>query len=264
MRIRASLTALTLLPIAAFTVAAGEAPACDVLDPGATAGSEDDVLACTSTLYLGGCDTETVGGKVHHQAVHSTSIPLVAEAPTTSFTAGGGCGTTDDPLFSGTRQDTAFSLDIRGYFTDVNPDSMTVELHDISASTLRTDGVTTFGVRVSIDGEFPLGSETNTSVDGTDSTSPLTVDVQLDAIASETGISDGLVFTVTNLSDALPAWVFEAGLGGDHDVIVTIDLPIDGAHALVWGATEVPASVTFNEPLGEDGKVRGTRVVARG
>ncbi len=147
MRIRAALTLLSLIPATAFSIAASGSETCSVLDEGDPAVATDDVLACEATEYLAGCDGFE-GGKVYHPLVHTTSIPTSPDAPTTSYTAGGGCGTVDDPMLNGTRQDTAFSLDVRGYPT-VNADTMTVELHDISASRMRQSGTTVLGVRVS-------------------------------------------------------------------------------------------------------------------
>jgi hypothetical protein len=240
-RLRATLTALTLLPMAAFTVAAGEAPDCDVLEAGET--SAEDILACTSTMYLD-CDGAQ-GGKFYDGQTKS-SVGLTAEAPATSFTAGGGCGGTDEPLFRGTEQGGPYSFDVAGYFDAVNPDTLTVELHDISASVMRDTGSTVLGVRLTIDGESVFGYEEIEAVDGTIVLSPATRDITVDAVTSSTGVSDALVFTVLGLRDVLPSNFYAAGAGDLHDVRLTVDFDLDGEHTMVWGATEVPANITFN------------------
>lgn len=253
MRLRAALTTLLLLPASAFAIAATAPDGCTTLVAGGD-GPEDDVLACPTTMYLGGCE-DYEAGKVYQPLIHTTSVPLVAEKPEASFTAGAGCGTTDEPAGSGTTQDTAFSFDVSGRFPSVNPDTMTIELHDIVVGSVRASGVQNLDVRISVQGEFPLGTEENESVDGTVSKSPATVRIPVESVRSSTGISEGYTFTVTNLSEVLTDARYAAGTGPRASVIVTIDLPFppDGAHAFVWGASEVPASVSFN--IGEQGTV---------
>lgn len=255
MRVRASLALLTLLPLSVFSIAADGEDACTVLDAGALAEDpSDDVLACEATGYLGGCE-DVAGGKYYVAPAHGTAVPLVEEAPTESFRSGAGCGTVEDPVFRNTVQEGYYSFDIKG-FLPANPDTLTVELHDISASTMRASGTTTMAVRLTIESEFPLGFEETTNVAGDPFRSPKTIQVPLTAVASETGISDGLFFSVTNLRDVLPAEFYTPGAGEELTVIVTIDPPRDGAHGLVWGAAEVPARVSFNS------EVRGTVIDA--
>lgn len=244
MRLRATLTALTLLPLAAFSVATDHADECDVLAGGETSVTTDDVLACESVMYLGGCE-DAVGGKLHEQFVGG-DVPLVADEPTTSFTAGGGCGWVDEPLFNGVYQSTPYSFDVSGFFESVNPKTMTVELHDISASTMRDTGETTVDVRLTIDGHSPFGFEETTNVSGDPFQSPVPASITLEAVPSSTGVSDALIFTVIGLDENLPADFFKPGTGTFHQVALTFDFGLDGYHAMVWGASEVPASVKFN------------------
>lgn len=255
MRVRASLALLTLLPLSVFSIAADGDEVCTVLDAGADAEDpSDDVLACESTGYLGGCE-DFAAGKYYNALAHGSAVPLVEEAPTESFRSGAGCGVVEDPVFRNTVQEGIYSFDIKGFLA-ANPDTLTVEMHDISASTMRASRTTTMGVRLTIEGEFPLGFEETTNVAGDPFKSPTLIQVPLTAVASESGVSDSLTFTVTNLSSVLPPEMYEAGTGEEWTVIVTIDPPRDGAHGFVWGASEVPSLVAFNAP------VRGTVVDA--
>lgn len=256
MRVRASLALLTLLPLSVLTVAASHVPdGCTVLDDGGTTDEDaDDVLACEATGYLGGCE-EFAGGKVYNAVAHGGAVPLVDDEPAESFTSGAGCGVVEDPVVRNTVQEGIYSFDIKGFLA-ANPDTLTVEMHDISASTMRASRTTTMDVRLTIEGEFPLGFEETTNVAGDPFHSPKTIQVPLTAVASESGVSDSLVFTVTNLASVLPPEMYEAGTGDEWTVLVTIDPPRDGAHAFVWGASEVPSHVAFNAP------VRGTVIDA--
>ena len=257
MRMRAALALLTLLPLSLFTVAADGDEACSVLDAGALADDpSDDVLACETTQYLGGCDGYA-GGKLYHDLVHSPTVPLVEDAPSGSFTSGAGCGTVEEPFLTTVTQGGTLTFDVLGYMS-ANPQTLTVELHDISASTMRANRRTTLGVRLTIERVSPFGTETRAGATGTEFEAPIQLDVPVTAVASSTGVSDMLVFTVTNL-DAHPeiAELYEAGRGEELEVFVTIDPPVDGGHGFVWGATEVPANITIN------GEVRGTTIDAR-
>ena len=257
MRIRSALLALTLvLPAAAFSIAAGVPDGCEVLDDGGTPDDgSDDVVTCTSTNYLSCEDTLDPAGKVHDITI---PVKLTAEAPDTSFTAGGGCGVPEVPLFSGTVQDTPYDFDVAG-FTQGNIDSLTFELHDIHATQARATGTMNLAVRITIDGQSPFGAEENESVSGTISKSPLTLDIPVELVASDTGLSDGMFFTVTNIGEDLPE-LLDIGTGDYHSIQATIGFDATnatGAQVPVWGATEIPASITVN------GAELGTLVDAR-
>jgi hypothetical protein len=256
MRVRSTILALSILPAALFSVAA-DAPSegCSVLDAGADAVStEDDVIICETANYLSCEDTLDPAGKLHDIRI---PVKLVAAAPDTSFTAAGGCGVPEVPLFGGTIQDTPFDFDVADY-TVGNIDTMTFELHDIHGTMARDGRTMTLNVRVTIDGKSPFGSEENTGTTGVVASSPRTLSIPVEMVDSSTGASDGMFFTITNIAQDFPE-LLAVGTGSDHKVAVTIaydSLDTIGVHTLVWGATEVPASITMN------GAVRGTVIDA--
>lgn len=253
MRIRSAILALSIVPSAMFAVAAAP-EGCTTLNDYGTVDEADDAYGCTVVNYLSCDETLDPAGKVHDIQVPA---PLTTDAPTASFTAAGGCGVPEVPLFSGVYQDTPYDFDIAGY-TDGNIDTLTFELHNIHVTQARQTKKMKLNVRITIDGQSPFGSETNTNVSGDPFESPLTLAIPVDMVASTTGASDGMFFTVTNLSKDL-ASLLEAGIGGYHSIAVTIgydDLGATGVQVPVWGATEIPASVTVN------GAIKGTVINA--
>jgi hypothetical protein len=269
MRIRSALFALALVPGAlAFAVTPADtadttgAEACTTYDDADTPDdTTDDIVTCTETQYLSCEDTIDPAGKVH-DFYNSPTIPLTAEEPTSSFTEGAGCGYPEDSFGGATVQNTPFAMDFGDYFM-TSVDSVTVEVHDLgpweSAIYEANGNEVELGVRLSIDQQSPLGYEENESVDGTISKSPLTLDVPITVELSETGLSSKYVFTVTNILEDLPGLAKEFGDGSAvfSSVLVTIDfpqtpyplgsLPSDNV-VPVWGASEVPASITVNGP----------------
>lgn len=265
MRIRSALFALVLVPGAlafAVTPAETEDTCTTYSDAGTPDATSDDIVTCTETQYLSCEATVDPAGKVH-DFVNVTTIPLTADEPTTSFTEGAGCGYPEDPVGGATIQNTPFAMDFGDFFmTNVN--TLTVELHDLgpweNAIYAANGSEVELGVRVSINQLSPLGYEENESVDGTISKSPLTLDVPITVELSETGLSSKYLFTITNILEDMPALAKEFGEDGSgifSSVLVTIDFPqvAHPAGALpsdnvvpVWGASEVPASVTVNGP----------------
>ncbi len=252
MRIRSALVAAAIIPSAVFAVAAAP-EGCTVLDA-AGEGEADDVLICEVANYLSCEDVLDPAGKLHDITV---PVKLTTEAPDTSFTAAGGCGVPEVPLFGGVYQNTPYDFDIAG-FVEGNIDTLTFELHDIHATQARMSRSMTLGVRITIDGASPFGSETNTNVSGEPFESPLTLDIPLEMVDSSTGLSDGMFFTVTNIGQDL-AELLAPGKGGYHTIAVTFGmdaLDATGLQVPVWGAVEVPASITMN------GEIKGTVIDA--
>lgn len=253
MRIRSAILALSLIPAAAFSVAAAP-EGCSVYSDAGTPEDADDVIACEEVQYLS-CE-DAIGGK-YHDFFNVPTVKLTPDAPAGSVTAGEGCGYAEEPFFLGTRQDTSFSFDTGGFFA-TNVDTMTVELHDLgplqNGINVLNDEIL-LDVRISIDGASPFGAEENTSVDGTVSSSPLTLTIPVTAVMSSTGASTSMVFTVTNILDDLPQTRKAGTENVFSDVKVTIEFPFTNV-APVWGATDVPASITVN------GELRGTIVNA--
>jgi hypothetical protein len=151
-------------------------------------------------------------------------------APTTSFTAGGGCGTVDAPVTSGNPRN-AFDAAWTGTFTG-NLGRMVVEAHSLDTATRVLTRSSRFTVVVQVDGATVLSKIV---------TVPYT--------RSSTQLSQQMVFTV----DQLP-FVVEQGDGTrQRTVTVAFSSSSDqGAHGFVWDATEVPSGITFNgEVTGE-------------
>ena len=258
-RTRALLLSAALVPATVAGLAFAPAPAAEgegcssldtveVTDEQTGEVTQQDVLACPTAAYLAGCE-EAVGGKVYNQLV-SGPAPLSLEAPTDSFTAGAGCGTHEEPAFQGIEPGNPFyDFTFEGFFTG-NLDELTVELHDIYVAEQRAGGDITLSVRVEVDGESLFGTEELTNVGGDQTaTTPRVIEVPITPEVSETGISEALRFSVGDLYEQHGI----TGVAGDgaesfHTVRVTVSVPV-GAHALVWGASEIPSGVYVNQGL---------------
>lgn len=278
MRIRSALFALALIPGAlAFAVTPAETEdTCTTYSDGATPDDpSDDIITCTETQYLSCEATVDPAGKVH-DFYNVPVIPLTADEPTTSFTEGAGCGYPEDSFFSSTVQNTIFAMDFGDFFM-TNVDTLTVELHDLgpweNAVYAANGNEVELDVRVSINQLSPLGYEENESTTGEVSRSPFTLSVPITVELSETGLSSKYVFTLTNILEDLPELAKEVGEDGSQvfsNVLVTVEfpqtdyplgsLPSDNV-VPVWGAQEVPASITVNGPV--DGPEAGTVIDAR-
>lgn len=239
--------ASTLLFGTAFT--APDAEECTVTDDGGTPeDASDDTGYCTVATYLQ-C-TDAIGGKV--QLLPPVATPVIAlgeERPETSFTAGGGCGTYENAPVTGATQDNIHDL-VFGGRVKANIDSLAVELHDIYAGPERNSGKITLGVRVSIGGKSPFGTETVELATGPIEV-PRMVPIEAVASPSSTGASETFHFTITGLGDALGTIKPGTLTGANREIKISIDGPT-GAHIFVWGASEIPAGVLLNpaEPLG--------------
>src|SRR5688500_8262309 len=92
-----------------------------------------------------------------HNSVQDGAIGWNTTAPTQSVTAGGGCGSVDNPVMSNNQvsvQDTHFE----GDFTAANLDSITFELHNIYVGPARAGGPLSFNVRLLVDDIPRLGT----------------------------------------------------------------------------------------------------------
>lgn len=271
MRIRALLLLAAIVPATAASLAFAPVVAAEdgcstletvqVTEPDGTT-TDQDVLACPSTGWLGGCE-DAAGGKVYHQLTQGP-VPLVFDEPTESFTAGAGCGTYEEPLFYGTTPGNPFyDLTIDG-FVPGNIDELMVELHDIYVAPQRAGGDIVLAVRVEVDGVSLFGEEEVEAVDGTPATTPRIIDVPVTPEVSETGVSEALRFSVGDLYER-HGIEGAVGDGSDsyHTVRVTISVP-PGVHALVWGAAEIPAGVYVNQGLAGTVLEYGTGAVTTG
>lgn len=240
MKIRAAVATMALLPIASLALAAGPADA-DCVDLGGGA------LACTETGWLA---CESTVPKVHLLSVDD-AVGLTDEEPTTSFTAGAGCGTTEVAGEAGTNIENVYDLVTNGRF-DTNVDRITVELHAIDVAAHRATGdPLVLEVRATVDNTSMSGyvEALNRLQEVVTTERRFTVEVQ--PVVSATGLSESFVFTLDNILDTFPDLVDD----GDRQrstVAVTVGIPQrDYAGVWVWGASEVPANITVNgEALG--------------
>jgi hypothetical protein len=246
MRVRTTLLALAILPAALCSVAADVPDDCTIADEGATTDGADDVLACAATAYLSCEDAQ--GGKYHAQITEGP-IGLTFDEPTESFTAGGGCGTQDDPIgtYAVSPGNPFYDVTVEGFAMEGNLDTMIVELHDIYVGAERSTGTMNLQVRVELNSKSLFGTETLTPTNGDPVQSPTIIDVPVKMVRSSTGASESMSFSIGGLQEMFPG-VAGVGTGAYQSVRVTFTVPA-GAHALVWGATEVPASISFNQGL---------------
>jgi hypothetical protein len=251
MRVRALLLSAAMIPSALFAVAAGTPPeGCSVLAGADTVDTtDDDVLACTSAAYLS-CDQVLDGdaaGKVHSPI---ENVGLTDDAPTESFTAGAGCGEVEAASVTGTAMTNIYDLNVAGYLTG-NVDTITFELHSIYAGAQRGSGTMNVDVRFDVGGVAPNGVVENTPTGTGDVTeTPAPIRFQVDPATSATGASESLTFSVTDLFANFPE-LSVLGDGSENYQSLNLTVSIsqtDYAGAYVWGAEEIPASITLNAP----------------
>ncbi len=250
MRRLSALFAAALVPGAlafAVTPAAHVPEGCGLIDDAGTADVvEDDVIGCEATVYYD-CSTAH-GGKVHVPSSLGTGVDLVAEAPTASFTEGAGCGQQETAQATGSATTSIYDLNATGFLAG-NVDTLTVELHSIYAGSLRAGGEVTLDVRLVVSGESPAGfRETPATGTGDPIGSPESFQLEVPLVVSDTGLSESMTFTVTDLYAAFPEL---SGAGTGDETFQSLDVTVgvvesDWAGVFVWGATEVPANVTIN------------------
>ncbi len=260
MRVRALLLSAAMIPSAMFAVAAGTAPECSVLAGAGTTDTADDILACTSASYLS-CEATADGSKVHNP---TENVPLSFTAPTQSFTAGAGCGEVEAASVSGTAMTNIYDLNVAGIVTG-NVDTITFELHSIYAGAQRNAGTMNVDVRFDVGGVAPNGTVDNVaSGTGTVTKTPAPIKFKVDPLTSSTGASESLTFSVTDLFAKFPQ-LSKLGAGGTNYQQLNLTVSInqtDYAGAYVWGATEIPASITLNAPADKLGTVISAKTLA--
>ncbi len=246
MRVRALLLAAAIFPTAFMSVAAVETTGCRTLnDAGTPANTSDDTLACKSVSYLSCANAIDAGitGKVQDPL---QDIALTDVRPTTSFTAGGGCGTPEAASVTGTNMQNIYDLHASG-FVEGNVDTLTVELHNIYAGAQRVTGTMNLDVRLDIAGTSPNGRVAGV---------PKAFRIAVDPAASATGASESFTFTITDLYKKFPELSgVGTGVNRHQALAITVSaFQTDYAGAWVWGATEIPASLTLNGPAAGYGK----------
>lgn len=174
----------------------------------------------------------------------STPVQWSTEAPTTSYTAGAGCGFADsgdsDPETAPVLgEDPTGELVLAGTYTG-NLDSLSVHLHAIDGPWTRSE---LFGMEI----------VTSVEVDGNviyDSAGA----VDVSYVRSESGATILGEYTVTGIG-----LVEEADLT-EHEVIVRINANYsDDLYGWVWGATEIDSGITFNPSTPAGTRVRASQ-----
>jgi hypothetical protein len=161
------------------------------------------------------------------------------QRPTRSVQTGAGCGFADAAVLRNT-QPTGGPADFGavGSF-EGNLKNITVELHLLGTGPyMELFGNANARVWLTIDGRDIIGNADNGGVDFDD----------LPIETSSTGASKKLEFTIQGLPEDLAQ---ELGDGTKvRDVTLTVgSIYLDeAAYGWVWGTTEVPAGITFNDP----------------
>ena len=195
------------------------------------------------------------GGQVFLQCAEpNTKVDIAtatwgAAAPA-SVTTGAGCGKPDEPVFSGTIQETPYTFALGGNVKG-NIDELTVTLHSFDAGASRVPGTPhTLAVRAVVGGKSLFGFTERESVSGELVASPEERLVEITPVgAGSTGQVTSLSFTITDI-DFLTELDLNRKSG--HQVLIDVrdatENPVvtsSNAHAWVWGAAEAPSGVVF-------------------
>ena len=271
MRIRTAIAVAALLPaVLAFGVTTDDldddtSETCRVDETRTVIVEEEDgttsevpVEYCEAPIYAN-CDAalDPAGKVVNPTAV----VKMTPVAPTVSFTAGGGCGTVDEPLFASQTMDAAqYQFATTGFAQAGSLDSLTFEAHFLGPNGGYAGEDLHFDMRMTVDGVSLFGTVTSPDATGqNEDTSPAFQRIVAPATVSDSGASVGVQFTVTGLDDLLPpvapgtyrsvAISFGPPHTGVCETLPTNDTPRcapSGYSGWVMGATEVPSGVTFN------------------
>lgn len=173
------------------------------------------------------CNGDTKVGNFHALA-DSSVVTFDENAPTTSYTAGGGCGSADTQLEGTADHNPVYDFTTSGYYTG-NIDSLTIRLWAIEGSGRRSPEFAV-NLHLKIDGEDVLRRNT-----------PATAV----AVASSTGITRLYEVTVTDIDLSTLA-----DHGYEHDVTLTVypqGATTGSGVAWVYDATEIDSGLIFND-----------------
>lgn len=177
--------------------------------------------------------------------LQSSTLPTWdTEPPTGSVADGEGCGWADNSAFRSTQAgNSAHDGAWDGVFTG-NLDSITVQVHSISAGPGRSGAAQTFRATLVVDGESVFGYD----ADGRAARR----DVRLVPVESGTKASSLYEFTITDLP-----FVAEAG-DGTTEWWVTLNLAAASEPLMGWvyDTTEVPSGMVFNPEAPADVTIR--------
>lgn len=148
--------------------------------------------------------------------------------PTTSYTAGAGCGTVDSFLVGAAPMNPVYDLALSGTYTG-NLRDMTVRLWGIDTSGSRATDAWTVRGYVAIDGRQRV---------------PFTEVIKGTMIPSSTGIARAVEFSVTHLGLST-----EADSTREHSVEITVaSIFLDSSGLITWvyDAAEIDSGIVFN------------------
>ena len=169
-----------------------------------------------------------------------------ATAPSASVQSGAGCGFADPGSRTGTNQENVYDAVFKGFYAG-NLDSLTVRMYDMGAGAARTGAAQTLDVRLSVDGVSMFGTHVPApspldAVLGAPVPVPSSTQVTVKPVASSTGASNLVEFTITGLD-----FLDEDGTGIlEREVLLTVNSRSEHASAWVMDTTEVPSGITFN------------------
>lgn len=174
------------------------------------------------------CTGETKVGNVHAIA-DSQTVSFDENAPTTSYTAGGGCGTADTFLEGTADHNRIYDFTTSGYYTG-NIDTVTIRLWAIETAGKRLNDFLV-NLHLKIDGEDVLKRGTvGTAV----------------AVPSSTGLTRLYEVTVTDVGLST-----ELDSTYEHDVVLTVypQGPTNTGSPIAWvyDATEIDSGLIFND-----------------
>lgn len=243
MRIRTLAATAVLLPAAlAFSVA-----------PASEDGSISIYAHCDGTL------DEAGAAKLHDPTAR---VELEPGAPDVSFTAGGGCGTVDEPVFSAAGTGgSPYQFSAGGFAEAGDVDAITFELHFLGPNAGYAGQPLYLDVEAELDGVSLFGTKTSPDATGASpTTSAAAKRIEVVPEVSDSGASVKVEFTVTGIAELFGDRGDEASdfrgiqfsFGVPHTgacgTLPTNDTPRcvpSGFTGWVMGATEVPSGVTF-------------------
>lgn len=228
---------------------AGLALASTVLMLGATSAVAEDgfvPVPVTGQMFLQ-CTDDAI-------KVDTATATWGPEAPA-SVTTGAGCGKPDDPIFTGTVQESPYTMALKGTVKG-NLDSLTVTLHSADFGPGRAPGApVTLDVRATVGGKSLFGFTENESVSGVVTAAPL--ERQVTVTPTATGATGGVrayTFTITGIDFLTQE---DLDKRGGHSILIDVadatpvtiptgSLGASNANAWMWGAAEAPSSVVFS------------------
>jgi hypothetical protein len=184
------------------------------------------------------CNGTTKVSQVNFVAEGAEVVTWDSTKPTASFTTGAGCGTVDPYIVGAAPGNPVYDLALSGTFTG-NLRDLTVRLWGIDTSGSRAFNEFDARVYVSIDGRERV---------------PFTTAIAGPMVASSTGISRLVEFSVTNLNLSS-----EADSTKEHTIEITVgSIFLDSSGLITWvyDASEIDSGIVFNPARTAATKIR--------